>query len=109
MEIWEPVATMIENTITPAGVIPTWSPKLGIEFNRFVARLPQSQQDRLVSETHRIVSACVDPSLAVSDARKNAGLVLGYVQSGKTSSFTAVTALAHDNGYKLIIVVGGVK
>lgn len=109
MEIWEPVAAMIENTITPAGVIPTWSPKLGIEFNRFVARLPQSQQDRLVSETHRIVSACVDPSLAITDARKNAGLVLGYVQSGKTSSFTAVTALAHDNGYKLIIVVGGVS
>jgi hypothetical protein len=109
MEIWEPLATMIEKTVTPDGVIPIWSPKLGIEFNRFVARLPKSQQERLVSETHRILSACVEPSLAVTEPRKNAGLVLGYVQSGKTSSFTAATALAHDNGYKLIIVVGGVS
>jgi hypothetical protein len=109
MEIWEPLATMTEKTVTPDGLIPIWSPKLGIEFNRFVARLPRSQQERLVSETHRILSGCVDPSLAVTEPRKNAGLVLGYVQSGKTSSFTAATALAHDNGYKLIIVVGGVS
>jgi hypothetical protein len=109
MEIWEPVTKMNENTATPAGAIPIWSPKLGIEFNRFAARLSKPHQDRLVDETHRILSGCVDPQKAVTEPRKNAGLVLGYVQSGKTSSFTAVTALAHDNGYKLIIVVGGVS
>jgi len=94
---------------TPEGTIPIWSPKIGIEFNRFVARLPQPQQERLTDETPRIVSACVNPSKAVTSPRKNAGLVLGYVQSGKTSSFTAASALAHDNGYKLVIVVGGVN
>jgi hypothetical protein len=35
--------------------------------------------------------------------------VIGYVQSGKTLSFTTVTALARDNGYRLIIVVAGTK
>ena len=109
MEIWEPVKVMTQNATTPLGKIPTWSPKLGTEFNRFVARLPKAQQDRLADETHRIISACVDPSQAIADPRRNAGLVLGYVQSGKTSSFTAATALAHDNGYKLVIVIGGVS
>ena len=35
------------------------------------------------------------------------GLVVGYVQSGKTLSFTTVMALARDNGFRLIIAVAG--
>lgn len=36
------------------------------------------------------------------------GLVVGFVQSGKTTSFTAVMAKAADRGYKLIIVLSGI-
>jgi hypothetical protein len=36
------------------------------------------------------------------------GLVLGYVQSGKTANFSAVISKAVDNGYKLIVVLAGV-
>ncbi|WP_329069542.1 Z1 domain-containing protein [Amycolatopsis sp. NBC_01480] len=36
------------------------------------------------------------------------GLVVGYVQSGKTTNFTAVTAKAADRGYKLFIVLAGI-
>lgn len=36
------------------------------------------------------------------------GLVIGYVQSGKTANFTAVIAKAVDAGYKLIIVLSGI-
>lgn len=36
------------------------------------------------------------------------GLVVGYVQSGKTANMTAVMAKAVDAGYNLIIVLGGV-
>lgn len=109
MQIWKPVPVMNGNVKPASGTIPLWGPKIGVEFNRFVARLPLAQQQRLEDETHRIISSCVDPAEAMTNPRKNAGLVLGYVQSGKTSSFTAATALAHDNGYKLIIVVGGVS
>ncbi|MDA1852397.1 Z1 domain-containing protein [Bacillus cereus] len=35
------------------------------------------------------------------------GLVLGYVQSGKTANFTGVVNKAFDIGYKLIIVLAG--
>ncbi|TPG34180.1 Z1 domain-containing protein [Mycolicibacterium hodleri] len=36
------------------------------------------------------------------------GLVLGYVQSGKTTNFTAVIAKAADAGYRLFIILSGI-
>ncbi|MGI8808927.1 MAG: Z1 domain-containing protein [Acidimicrobiales bacterium] len=36
------------------------------------------------------------------------GLVLGYVQSGKTANFTSLIAKAADRGYKLVIVLSGI-
>ncbi|MFE9306216.1 Z1 domain-containing protein [Streptomyces sp. NPDC006706] len=36
------------------------------------------------------------------------GLVVGYVQSGKTTNFTSVMAKAADRGYKLFIVLAGI-
>ncbi|MET7661128.1 Z1 domain-containing protein [Streptomyces sp. NPDC005373] len=40
-------------------------------------------------------------------ARQAKGLVVGYVQSGKTANFTGVAAKAIDAGYRLVIVLGG--
>ncbi|MEI7560272.1 MAG: Z1 domain-containing protein [Actinomycetes bacterium] len=37
----------------------------------------------------------------------NRGLVIGYVQSGKTQNFTAVMAKAADSGYRLVIILSG--
>ncbi len=36
------------------------------------------------------------------------GMVLGYVQSGKTTNFTSVIAKAADAGYRLFIVLSGI-
>lgn len=36
------------------------------------------------------------------------GMVVGYVQSGKTANFTALIAKAADAGYKFIIVLAGI-
>src|SRR5699024_5297056 len=36
------------------------------------------------------------------------GLVVGYVQSGKTTNFTSVIAKAADAGYKFVIVLSGI-
>ncbi|MCX2743663.1 Z1 domain-containing protein [Mangrovivirga sp. M17] len=36
------------------------------------------------------------------------GLVVGYVQSGKTANFTALIAKAVDAGYKFIVVLSGI-
>jgi hypothetical protein len=43
-----------------------------------------------------------------SECYQTKGIVVGYVQSGKTANFTAVVTKAADAGYRLIIVFGGV-
>ncbi len=41
------------------------------------------------------------------EIKQTKGLVVGYVQSGKTANFTGVVAKAVDAGYRLIIVLTG--
>lgn len=55
-------------------------------------------------EAHRILGRCVPPT---EPGGSGTGLVVGYVQSGKTLSFTTLTALARDNGYGLVILIAG--
>lgn len=52
-----------------------------------------------------IVSMLADPHSPMIATR---GLVVGYVQSGKTANFTATMAKAADAGYRLFIVLSGV-
>ncbi|WP_285599622.1 Z1 domain-containing protein [Kineosporia sp. NBRC 101731] len=44
----------------------------------------------------------------VSNAWKTRGLVVGYVQSGKTTNFTAVVAKLADVEYRMVIVLSGI-
>ncbi|MFC9232778.1 Z1 domain-containing protein [Streptomyces decoyicus] len=53
----------------------------------------------------RVVERLADPTAEA--AYQSKGLVVGYVQSGKTANFTGVIAKAVDAGYRLVIVLGG--
>lgn len=53
----------------------------------------------------RIVSLLNHPKEKAFSTR---GLVVGHVQSGKTTNFTSVMAKAADRGYKLFIVLAGI-
>ncbi|MFI2783078.1 Z1 domain-containing protein [Streptomyces sp. ALB3] len=55
--------------------------------------------------SHAVVERLSDPTR--SEAYGARGLVVGYVQSGKTANFTGVTAKAIDAGYRLVIILGG--
>jgi hypothetical protein len=90
----------------------TWQPAVGYVASRlrdyFLAQhiLPTAESaDRVIGEANNILSQCVSPT---APARSRAGLVCGYVQSGKTASMTAVSALARDNGFRIVILIGGV-
>lgn len=52
-----------------------------------------------------VIRRLEDPLNPSSHPRR--GLVVGYVQSGKTANFTAVMAKAIDAGYRMIIVLAG--
>jgi hypothetical protein len=60
---------------------------------------------RLDTATTSVVRRLADPTW--SDRYQSKGLVVGYVQSGKTANFTGVLAKAIDAGYRLIIVLTG--
>ena len=49
-----------------------------------------------------------DPDVTIEPEDSVKGLVVGYVQSGKTANYTAVTAKAFDAGYRLVIVLTGI-
>ena len=84
-----------------------WSPTQGAAFTDLLnsnEKLSDEEKERLVQETVSIMSDCVDPEAKES---KNTGLVIGYVQSGKTLSFTSLAALARDNRFRLVILLAG--
>ena len=75
----------------------------------FIAKLgdPIKAADLISSldiETEDTLSNMENPIRDKFDWR---GLVIGYVQSGKTANFTALTAKAADAGYNLIIIFAG--
>jgi hypothetical protein len=64
----------------------------------------QSLRD-LDDASTKVVAHLADPH---EDVFQRRGLVLGYVQSGKTTNFTAVIAKAADAGYSFFIVLSGI-
>ncbi|WP_431635628.1 Z1 domain-containing protein [Dyella sp. KULCS107] len=62
--------------------------------------------DSVLQEAQRILGRCLPPA---ESGTPETGLVVGYVQSGKTLSFETVIALARDNGYGMVIVLAGTK
>ena len=67
--------------------------------------IPQKAKDIVCKEACEILSHCIAPSQQGCVTN----LAVGYVQSGKTMSFTTLTALAADNGYRIIIYLTGTK
>ena len=85
-----------------------WQPVVGPEARSVVDRkqLPRQAGEAVIEAAASILARGVHPNeLQIH----RTGLVVGYVQSGKTLSFTTVIALARDNGYRLIITVAGIS
>jgi hypothetical protein len=78
------------------------------EFNDFVERqnLDDKSKELLLNSTTRIMKRT---ELLGGEKSANCQLVVGEVQSGKTMSFTSLIALAHDEGFPLVIVLAGTK
>ncbi len=87
----------------PIGAL--WQPSIGPEGETLVQRkLPEDARAAVLDSSCSILSKAVPPT---ASGGSTTGLVVGYVQSGKTLSFTTVMALARDNGFQLVIVVAG--
>ena len=65
----------------------------------------EDELKNIEKESLDILGKCVHPN---ERNKTSTGLVIGRIQSGKTSSFT-VSHLARDNGINVIIILSGTK
>jgi hypothetical protein len=81
------------------------------EWNKYKSRLEEADNvtaqavadlDMSTTSTLGLMPAPLRPNFA------GRGLVMGYVQSGKTMNFMGLIAKAVDEGYKLVVVLSGV-
>lgn len=81
-----------------------WSAYKGVLENKNPAWEPEALANLDVA-TSDIIGRLADPTR--SEPYQTKGLVVGYVQSGKTANFTGIIAKAIDSGYRLVIVLTG--
>lgn len=74
-------------------------------YLRDVKGWPASSISSLDETTTEVIERLSRPTRP--EAKQTKGLVVGYVQSGKTANFTGVVAKGIDAGYRLIIVLTG--
>lgn len=86
--------------------------KANIEFelwNRYKLDMQKNDPSFPVNDlddfTDKILDKCVNPKKEGSWDRR--GMVVGHVQSGKTSNYVGLINKATDSGYKVIIVIAG--
>jgi hypothetical protein len=104
-EVRDPRA-LLDNELRTGG----WygGPQLGdIFWPSFQARLDFDQValTSVDNRSNRIVSLLSRPG---AEEIRTRGLVLGHVQSGKTTSFMSVIAKAADAGYRMFVVLSGI-
>lgn len=88
-----------------------WDPSRGYYWRRqrgllaHTLKRTDAEIDSLDQASNRVLSHLENP--AHPDPFLVRGMVIGYVQSGKTANFSAVIAKAADAGYKVVIVLSG--
>ena len=83
-----------------------WGCWLAYEGYLLEKGLPQGVVRAIKDDTRRIMDLLGDPLSSSNWDRR--GLVLGHVQSGKTSNYAGLINRAADAGYKLFIVIAGI-
>ena len=81
-------------------------PVVGPETHNFLQFVvPEASREDVKDAAVSILAKGVSPTAAHG---QETGLVIGYVQSGKTMSFETAATLARDNGFQIVIVVAGI-
>jgi len=115
-EVAQPIcrANILSGAGGPKGWFKDWDPSAGYYWRRLRSYLLDKvgrssvEVESLDDSTDTILAHLEDPRPTGPAEFQTRGLVLGYVQSGKTANFSALTAKAADLGYKLVIVLSGI-
>lgn len=84
-----------------------WSVKLDgreISVVRQHLSMDETEKNSTILSAARLLGNCSNPC---GIPQHRVGIAIGKVQSGKTSNYIALTALAFDNDYDIVIIFGG--
>lgn len=98
---------VINNCNSTSSFVPIMGERTTELLERLSQKLDADEIEVLKKETSEILSYCSNPHS--SEVQSVTNLVVGYVQSGKTMSFTTLSAMAVDNGFRMIIYFAGTK
>lgn len=98
---------VINNGNRTSSFVPVIGDRTTELLGRLSQKLDADEIEVLKKETSEILSFCSNPHMLEVQSVTN--LVVGYVQSGKTMSFTTLSAMAVDNGFRMIIYFAGTK
>lgn len=107
-------AVVLSGSGGPRAWFEAWDPSTGYYWRRQRAYLidyvgrSETEIESVDDSTDKILAHIEDPRADGPAAFRVQGLVMGYVQSGKTANFSALIAKAADLGYKLFIVLSGI-
>lgn len=91
----------------------SWNIKLDGFYSEHIKKflsqsgIPDDGISTIYSNAAKTLSYCPNPKN--TSIQQETGIVIGKVQSGKTSNFISLISLAFDNGYDIAIVLGGTK
>jgi hypothetical protein len=91
-----------------------WDPAQGYYWRRLRSYLidklnrPEKVVASIDDSSDRVLSQIENPRPDGPEQFRVQGLVVGYVQSGKTANYSALIAKAADAGYKIVIVLSGI-
>lgn len=80
---------------------------LGRESSRLDVLLERAVSAESRRHLWELSGDVLDAADALDDSATRTGLVLGYVQSGKTTAMTSLMAAAADRGYRLVVAILG--
>ena len=74
-----------------------------------LSKLTETDKMNYIEDTVEILSRSINPSEPKDkNGLSSTGIVIGYIQSGKTASMEGLISLAKDNGFQIIILLSGV-
>ena len=95
----------------PRPDVGAFSPRRSEWWQQYSAslRLSSVAVEELYTSSQGLVALLPDPKDWMTTGRAFRGLVVGAVQSGKTASMIGLTAMALDQGYRIVVVLSGSK
>ena len=85
----------------------TWQPvRNGKTFLKYLdsnKKISENDSKSLIDDSIDLIGKTINPKKIKITGLNSTGLCFGQIQSGKTTSMEAISALARDNDFKIII------